>query len=182
MRITILNGNPDPCNEAFEGYLAGLASAYEQGGHAVQTLNLRDMDIRYCLGCWACWVKNPGVCIVKDGSADVCRAVIQSDLTVFTSPVIMGTTSALLKKAQDKLIPLILPYIEMDRGECHHVARYDKYPALGLLLQRNDADDEDLEIITNLFRRMAINFKSKLVFSHTTDDRIGEVAHEADCI
>lgn len=147
MNITILDGNPSPDNIAFDGYLGGLAEALQSGGHAVTVLPLRDMEIQTCTGCWGCWVKTPGECVAKDDSAEVCRAAIHSDLVLHASPVIMGFYSALLKKAADKMIPLVHPYVTADQGEAHHWARYDRYPLLGLLLQR-EANTDDLEQAT----------------------------------
>ena len=181
MNITILNGNPAPENATFDGYLDGLVKTLQSGGHAVTLHQLRDMDIHYCTGCWGCWVKTPGECVAKDDSADVCRAAIQSDLVLHASPVLMGFYSALLKKATDKMIPLVHPYVTADQGEAHHWARYKRYPHFGLLLQRGeDTDDEDIEIIQEVHSRTALNFKSRLAITCTTDDPIEEVAREID--
>ena len=181
MKVTILNGNPSPENVVFDGYLRGLVDALEAGQHAVTLLPLRDMDIKYCTGCWGCWVKTPGECVAKDDSADVCRAVINADLVLHASPVIMGFYSALLKKATDKLIPLIHPYAAVDQGEAHHRARYRRYPLLGLLLERGDgADDEDIAIIHEIHSRTALNFKSTVALAKLTSDPIEEVAREID--
>ena len=89
------------------------------------------MDVRYCVGCFGCWVKTPGECVSKDGSHDIRREVINSDLVLFASPLIMGFTSALLKKAHDKLIPLIHPYFE--------------------LVQKLNREENELMIIENKF-------------------------------
>ncbi len=144
------------------------------------TLVLRDMDIRRCTGCFGCWVKTPGECsTAADDSRVVRRESLDSDLLILTSPVIMGFTSALLKCAQDKLIPLLLPYFGFYGGESHHHARYDRYPAMGLLLQPSpDTDEEDIEIITDIFRRDAINFKADLVFSRLTTEAVDEIVNE----
>ena len=77
----------------------------------------------------------------------------------------MGFPSTLLKMAMDKLIPLLLPYTEIVQGECHHVGRYDKYPSIGLVLGIDpQTDEEDIEIVSQVFRRFALNFKSELEF------------------
>jgi hypothetical protein len=77
----------------------------------------------------------------------------------------MGFVSSLLKKAMDKMIPLVHPYIEIVNGENHHQKRYPHYPGLALVLEKDDkSDEEDLEIISDIFRRLAINFKSDLQF------------------
>lgn len=178
MQITFLNGNPRPENRTFEDYAGCLTQALAENGAQVTTLALRDLDIRYCVGCWGCWVKTPGECLSKDDSAVVCRAVINSDLTVLASPVIMGYPSALLKKTMDKLIPLVHPYATLVQGEVHHVARYPHYPRLALLLEPEaDTDAEDLEIMTDLFSRAALNLKSSLAFTHLTTQPVEEVLH-----
>jgi len=102
---------------------------------------------------------------------------------LFASPVIMGFTSALLKKAQDKLIPLIHPYFEIVQNEVHHLSRYDKYPLMGLLLEKGkDADEEDIKIISDIYRRDAISFKTSFCFTRLTDDAVEEVANEINRI
>jgi hypothetical protein len=179
MKITILNGNPDAGNVVFDGYLARLSNVLASDQHEVVVWELREMDIQYCTGCWGCWVKTPGECIAVDDSRDVCRAVINSDFVLFASPVIMGFYSALLKKTMDKLIPLLHPYIVVDQGEAHHLARYDRYPVLGLLLEKSgDTDDEDIEIISDVHSRTALNMKSRLSFTRLTLDPVEEVAGE----
>jgi len=152
-----------------------LTQALVENGAQVTSLVLRDMNIRYCVGCWGCWVKTPGECLSKDDSADVCRAVIDSDLTVMASPLVMGFPSALLKKSVDKLIPLVHPYSTMVQGEVHHVARYPRYPRLALLLQpESDTDNEDIAIVTDIFGRSALNLKSSLAFTLLTTQAIEE--------
>ena len=101
MKITILNGAPEPA--FFDRYLAQLKSALEAKGHAVTQFNLRDLSLRYCIGCWGCWVKTPGQCISRDASIEIDKAVIRSDFTLWAAPLKMGFPSALLKMALDKL-------------------------------------------------------------------------------
>jgi hypothetical protein len=179
MKVVVFNGNPDASNTAFDDYLERLSAALVSGGHAVTTFTLREMEIRYCTGCWGCWVKTPGECVVDDESREVCRTAIRSDLVLCASPVIMGFYSALLKLANDKYIPLLHPYVVVDQGEAHHQARYDNYPLSGLLLEKgSDTDDEDIEIIAEIHRRTALNFKTTVPFVKLTTDPVEEVARE----
>ncbi|MCD6375042.1 MAG: flavodoxin family protein [Caldisericaceae bacterium] len=179
MKITILNGNPNADNVKFDNYLKNLSDLLESSDHTVTILKLREMDIKYCRGCFGCWVKTPGKCVVADDSHDICCEYINSDFVLFASPVIMGFTSALLKKAHDKLIPLIHPYFELVQNEVHHLSRYDKYPLMGLLLEKGkDTDEKDIEIISDIYRRDAINFKTSFCFIRLTTDSVEEVANE----
>ena len=169
MKITILNGNPNAGNSTFDAYLERLAGTLTTTQHQATTLTLRDMDIKYCAGCWGCWVKTPGECVARDDLANVCRAVINADFVLFASPVMMGFPSAVLKKTVEKLIPLIHPYIVVAQDEAHHRARYDEYPLMGLLLEKpSDADNADVQIIADIFSRTALNFKTQLAFTKLT--------------
>ena len=177
MKITILNGNPTDQNTEFEQYLDRLTAILTTEQHAVTRLNLREMEMSYCIGCFGCWVKTPGECRAADESAQVCRAVIHSDFTLWAAPLQMGFPSALLKKAMDKSIPLIHPYIVVDHNEAHHLARYAHYPRLGLLLQKeDDTDGDDLRIVADVFSRTALNMKSWLDFVHSIDQPVEALA------
>ena len=179
MRVTILNGNPNEENRAFDQYLKKLSDSLVSHNNSVNTLQLRDMDIRYCIGCFGCWVKTPGECYnITDGTRVVCSDYINSDVVIFASPVIMGFTSALLKKAHDKLIPLLTPYVRLFDGESHHIARYSRYPFIGLLIQPNEnTDSEDIDIISDIYQRDAINFKSSVIFTRTTSSPVEEITN-----
>ena len=178
MRIAILNGDPDP-SSAFHVYLHDFAQRLASVGHAVTTLDLRELNLKGCSGCWGCWVKTPGECAKRDDSATVCRAAINADLLLLASPLTMGFTTALLKRAADQMLSLIHPYFVVEDGEIHHRARYAKYPKLGLLLGAGgDSDAEDREITTELWRQMARDFKSQLVFAAVSDRSAQEVADE----
>ncbi|HUU28757.1 MAG TPA: NAD(P)H-dependent oxidoreductase [archaeon] len=178
-KICFLNGSPGNKGFALDSYLRDLTGLLDLQGHEVTNLLLRDMDIKHCTGCWGCWVKTPGECVIKDDSPVVCRAVIQSDLALFASPVIMGFTSATLKRATDRLIPLVYPYFDLSHGEFHHLARYDRYPRFGLLLEKTEGtDNEDIEIISDIFTRMALDIKSALSFMRLTSCPPEEVADE----
>jgi multimeric flavodoxin WrbA len=178
MRITILNGEPDSIS-AFHGYVHDIAQRLAASGHSVTTLNLRQLNLQGCSGCWGCWVKTPGECNKHDDSAQVCRVAVTTDLLVFASPVTMGFTSALLKRATEQMIPLLHPYMVIEDGEVHHRARYKRYPELGLLLGAGgDTDAEDIEIITAMWKRFARNLKSRLAVTAVSNRAAQEVADE----
>jgi multimeric flavodoxin WrbA len=173
MKICVLNGNPEPSD--FDEYVSRFSALAAEKGHSVKVLQLRDMDIKYCIGCFGCWIKTPGECVAKDDSADVCRAFVHSDLVICASPVKVGQMSALWKKAIDKLLPLVLPYFKVVEGEIHHPQRYEHTRDLAVLLQKDGADEEDLAIIERSFRRMCINFDSSFRCLKLTDDPVEEV-------
>lgn len=180
MKVTLLNGNPAASDDGFDDYLASLGRQLGAAGHTVTALTLRELEARYCTGCWACWVRTPGLCLYDDASREVCRDVIQSDFVLFASPVIMGYLSATLKKFMDKLIPLVHPYITIANAEAHHRARYDQadYTVGGLLLGKTPGtDEEDIDIIRSIHERTMLNLKTHNAFTLLTDVSVEEVAY-----
>jgi len=180
MNIMILNGDPSPAGSAFDRYLDSLGQAFAGRGHVVKRINLREKSIRPCKGCFNCWVKTPGLCVFHDDADEVGRSYVSSDFVVFASPLIMGFPSALLKNAMDRNIPVIHPFLEEVDGEVHHMKRYDRYPGIAYLLAREpDTDDEDIAIVSDIFRREAINLRSSIAFIAFTDTSPEEVADAA---
>jgi multimeric flavodoxin WrbA len=162
MKITLLNGDHNPEGSDFSRFVSATAKAMEKD-HQVQSFTLAQMNIKHCVGCWNCWVKTPGLCTQHDESSEIMREIIQSDLVIFASPILAGFTSSTLKKLQDRMIVLIHPYIALVKGECHHKIRYDRYPDFALLLQKEeDTDEDDINIITNIYERLAMNFHCSL--------------------
>jgi hypothetical protein len=104
---------------------------------------------------------------------------MDADLLLLASPMTMGFTTALLKRAADQMVPLIHPYFVVEGGEIHHLARYAHYPVFALLLGAGpDSDAEDVEITRTMWARMARNMKSRLAWSAIADRAAEEVADE----
>jgi multimeric flavodoxin WrbA len=178
MRITILNGEPDAALP-FHAFLETLTNRLAALGHAVTRLDLASLDLKGCTGCFGCWVKTPGVCAKCDDSATVCRAMLGADLLLLASPMTMGFTTSLLKRAADQMVPLLHPYFVVEGGEIHHRARYAHYPVFALLLGVGpDSDAEDVEITRTMWGRMARNMKSRLAWSGVAIVDVEEVADE----
>ena len=144
-------------------------------GHSVKSFTLRDMDIKYCTGCFGCWVKTPGQCVVKDDAPLLLRALVHADLLVCATPVIMGHISALLKKSHDKLLPIFLPYFITIQGEIHHPLRYGRSPDMAAIVDRNGADDEDLALVERAYRRLSLNLHNTLRLFTTVGRPVEEV-------
>ena len=176
MKITILNGVPDASYGAFNRALDKFAQ-YQTDGYDITLFNLKDMDIHYCTGCFGCWVKTPGQCVFKDDMETILKTQIASDIVLYATPVLAGTMSSHVKKALDRSIPQVLPYIRLYKGECHHLLRYDRLPDIGILLfDDGKIDDESKEILYHMMDRLARNFRSQTTYKMTAKaDQIAEV-------
>lgn len=92
-----VNGNSDALAEEF-------ARGARESGHAVTKVSVRDLDLKYCIGCMTC--QTTGRCVLKDGMNDLYDSVQNSDVLVFATPVYYYSVSGQLKTFLDRLNPL----------------------------------------------------------------------------
>jgi ferredoxin-NADP reductase/multimeric flavodoxin WrbA len=99
-----------------------LAGQFE----TVRSFHLAGFDIGHCLGEFDCFVKTPGRCRIHDEGQEIERAVHDADLLVLLTPMRYGGYSPQLKKAVDRLLPLISPFLRKVAGMTHHELRYER--------------------------------------------------------
>jgi multimeric flavodoxin WrbA len=156
MKATILSGAL-PGDSFVDAAGIALQDALEAEGWTVTPWTLRDERIAYCLGCFECWTKTPGLCRIDDAGRDVAANVIGSDLTIYLTPITFGGYASELKKAVDRTICLISPFFTRIDGEVHHRARYAGYPdLLGVGVLPAPHPDQE-QIFHTLIGRSAIN-------------------------
>ena len=157
MKVVIFDGSreDDLTVNAIETALADRLIAE---GWEVEHIELRKKQISGCLGCFCCWVKTPGTCVIDDDGRETTMKAIQSDLLVFLTPVTFGGYSSELKKAIDRIIPMSLPYFESYHGQIHHKMRYKKHPNL-LIIGVQEPGLEGEETFLELAERNRLNFR-----------------------
>ena len=179
MNITILNSDRDKNNTHIEQFLNEYSKKLISKGNEIEVFNLAQMRISYCVGCFDCWLKTPGYCRFRDDMENIYRQILKTNIFIFLTHLKMGFIDSLAKKMNDRLIPLLLPYIKLYKGEAHHYLRYGKLPAFGLIMQPEpDTDREDIEIVNHIYRRFSLNLQTKFAFSRLTTDPIEEIIDE----
>lgn len=167
MKVLLLNGSNQ--NDGFSDSICSmLDKELRSKEHAVEQINLWEKEIGSCLGCFGCWIKTPGICVIPDEGLDIAKAVVQSDLVINVSPITFGGYSYELKKTLERLIPIISPFFMKINGEVHHKPRYASYPksiTIGIMSKENK---EMADIFKILVERNAINmhnpfYKSKVI-------------------
>jgi hypothetical protein len=142
-----------------------IAHALQQFGWQTIGYTLRDEHINRCLGCFDCWVKTPGVCIVPHTNQDINALTMQSDLLVLVSHVTFGGYSSALKKMMDHQIPLIMPFFKRINGEVHHQSRYERYPSLLGIGVQQQPDALQADLFRRLVRANAVNLHAPFTFA-----------------
>lgn len=85
-----------------------------------------DGVIRPCVGCFACWDKTPGVCVLRDGYSDMGARIHKAEEVHVVSRYAYGGFSGFVKNVFDRSLGYVLPQFEVVDGETHHKRRYDE--------------------------------------------------------
>ena len=138
--------------------VVGMTSALAERMDSVELVKPGELAIAPCAGCFGCWTRTPGECVIKDDARNVVGSYVGSDLVVYVTPVTFGGFSSQLKKLLDRIILSVLdPRFTVVGGEVHHRLRYRRYPrtiGFGTL----PAPDPDAErLFAKLLARNGLN-------------------------
>ncbi len=129
MKLTVFNGSPRGRKSNSHIMIEPLLEGASQAGAETEEVFLVEKDIKQCLGCFACWVKTPGICAIKDDMATLIDLLLESDYAGMATPVYGMYMTGLLKNFQDRFLPLATPYIHRnDDGSFYHEGRVKRFP------------------------------------------------------
>ncbi|MCG6909456.1 MAG: NAD(P)H-dependent oxidoreductase [Deltaproteobacteria bacterium] len=127
MKVLALNSSARKGGQSkTEWMLASLATGMVTAGAAVDVVHLRDKKIRYCTGCFTCWTKTPGQCVLQDDmTKELLPKLIEADLVVYATPLYHHTVNAHMKTFIERTLPCIEPFFEKRNGKTSHPMRHD---------------------------------------------------------
>lgn len=157
----------------------------EQQEFAAQT-SLSDSDnivisdngtIRECIGCFGCWIKTPGICVIRDDYQNLGQLMSQCDEIIIISKCVYGSYSPFIRNVFDRSISYLLPYFAVRNGEAHHKIRYKNNLALTVHFYGSGITKAEKETANALVAANALNYcctQSKINF-HDDLKELGEV-------
>ncbi len=123
MNALVLNGSPHRAKGPTGQMAAALVSGMTEAGASLRTINVYDLKVGGCLGCFTCWTRTPGLCAVRDDMDEVLARVRQADILVLATPVYCDGMTGPLKTVIDRLIPIVHGAAELREGHMRHVRR-----------------------------------------------------------
>ncbi|MBI9044182.1 MAG: NAD(P)H-dependent oxidoreductase [Anaerolineaceae bacterium] len=113
MKVLALNGSPRMKSSSTYNMLKPLLEGMHSAGAQTDLIHIRELNLKFCTGCYSCWVRTPGECIHKgkDGMQDVMPLYNQADLIIFATPLYHFNMSAIMKNFIDRTLPRIEPWL-----------------------------------------------------------------------
>ncbi len=147
-------------------------------GFETEVIEVGLQDLTFCKGCFSCWVKKPGECVMKD-AASINRSFLNSDVTVYLSPVIFGQFSANIKNVIDRSLPNMLPFFyTRPDGSTAHPPRYDNYPRQIIIGYGEEISTEDRQLFLDITKKHRYNIDVLLYGGHHDDRNIIEAFNQ----
>ena len=95
-----------------------------------------------CVGCFRCWLKQSGACVMKDRLRHVGALLGNSDTLTIISRCTYGGYSSSVKAVLDRSIGISLPFFTCRDGETHHIGRYPEKSLLRVMFYGSYTDLE----------------------------------------
>lgn len=128
MNILLINGSPK--GKGSNTYK--LSTAFIEGIKKVkgeeckvEEMQVNRLEIKPCLGCFSCWNKTPGECVIKDDMSAVIEKLLWADVTIWSFPLYYFNVPGGLKNLIDRQLPMVLPFMVSGAESGSHPTRYN---------------------------------------------------------
>lgn len=156
--IVALNGSPRARQSNTDRLLKPFLAGAAQAGAQSEILYAAELDVKDCLGCFCCWNKTPGHCVLKDGMAPILDKIKTADLVIWATPLYHYGMTARLKRILERTLPLWKPYIVNQNGRYSHPPRYPESRAAYLLMSNcGFPERRHFDALVEQFRQMGEN-------------------------
>lgn len=104
---------------------ARIRNFYTKNGEDIELIT-DDDTIKSCIGCFGCWVKTPGRCVIQDNYNRMGEKMAHAKELIIISRCVYGTYSPFVKNVLDRSLSYIHPDFTKREHEIHHKPRYKK--------------------------------------------------------
>lgn len=134
-------------------------------------------EVHPCIGCFGCWVRTPGKCVIRDGYEGTGIEMGKCSELIFISKCCYGGLSPFIKTVQDRAISYIHPDFVLRKGEMHHKRRYQNIISLSAYFYGENITEQEKETARNILEANADNYDGtvKTVCFYQTAEELEDI-------
>jgi len=123
MKVLVVNGSPRSERSA----TMYLTQAFLEGAgwNDAEIIDISKAKVAGCSGCFSCWEKTPGKCVVNDDMSEFLPKLIEADVVITSFPLYGCFFPGQLKCFMDRMLPMALPFMDKDAESGGHPLRHD---------------------------------------------------------
>ena len=117
-------------------------------------------DNHPCVGCFSCWAKTPGECVIKDEFSRMGERIHKADKVTVISRYTYGGFSGAVKNMFDRSLGYVLPQFEISGNETHHKRRYEEDKEFTFIFYGHDLGEEEKNSAVRYVTAVCANVRS----------------------
>ena len=125
MKILVLNGSPKKKSDTMVLTNAFLRGIKKNGSHEIFVMNIFEMKISSCRGCFGCWQVKNKHCVIDDDQNQILDLYPEVDLIIWSFPLYCYGMPSHIKAVLDRTIPLNQMKMEIVDGRTRHLPMVD---------------------------------------------------------
>ncbi len=125
-------------------------------GEDVRVINDNN-TIHNCIGCFGCWIKKPGECVIDDDYSNMGEYLSKCNELIIVSKCFYGGYSPFVKNIMDRSISYIHPYFEVRNNELHHKQRYENHFEISVYFYGENITEKEKITAEKLVEANALN-------------------------
>ncbi len=126
MKVLVINGSPkgkkSNTYKLSQAFIGGLS---ENNTIECEEIIVREKEIGTCIGCFGCWNKTPGVCVLHDDMKEILDKMLWADVVIWSFGLYYFNVPGKMKMLIDRQLPLALPFMVGESESGGHPMRYD---------------------------------------------------------
>lgn len=110
MNVLVLNGSP----KAERSNTMNVTRAFLEGfpeDAKIEIVHLSKLEIKPCMGCYSCWKKTNGRCVIQDDMQELYKKISRADIVIESFPLFFFGMPSTVKAMTDRCLPLMMPYM-----------------------------------------------------------------------
>lgn len=125
MKVLIINGSP----KAERSNTLNVTKAFLEGFPSdtqAEYIHLAKLNIKPCAGCYSCWKKTNGKCVIQDDMQPLYEKISKADIIIESFPLFFFGMPGTMKIMTDRCLPFMQPYMGdhvTDSDVCFHKLR-----------------------------------------------------------